>query len=96
MIDWLERWGGSLLPYAAAVARTVDRLSGELAENTRDVSRREGMVGQDTTTVLLRLYGEADDGGYREVRRQCLDALDALLEGRVGFVKERLDKLDAE
>lgn len=95
MIECLETWEGAILPYTDAVMKTVERLSGELAENTRDISHRDGMVGQDTTTVLLRLYGEADDNGARELRRQCLDALDALLKGRVGFVKDRLDKLDA-
>jgi hypothetical protein len=95
LMDHLESWEGSLVHYADAIFHAVERISGELAGYTRDVSR-DGLVGKDAMTVVLRLYGEAHDRESRNLRDRCLDALDALLKGRVGFVKDKLEQLDAE
>ena len=74
---------GSLLDFSEVVFDVVRRITGELAAASRDVQTRRPVDADDLAKVLLRLYGESDDGP--PLRSKCLDAWDAMLRERVGY-----------
>lgn len=83
-----------LTNYASAVLAICDVFATDLASDSRDL--RTAIAG-DTGTVselLVRLYGEASDEAYADLRSACLDRWDRLLWARVGHTDETLREID--
>ncbi|WP_428306514.1 NACHT domain-containing protein [Lacipirellula sp.] len=84
----LREYAGSLLPFAEVLLTICDQFVGPLRESSRD-PRKGGMhdVSQ-FQEILLRLYEQGNDAADLKIVNRCLDAWDALIEGRVGMTKE--------
>lgn len=91
----LQHFSGSLVPYAHILFAAVQRLGGDLAPATRDLSTKLSGAVSSLPELLLRLYEEAEDPHLRSVRKACLDAWDSLLRNRVGWSWDVLHRLDA-
>lgn len=91
----LKNFSGSLVPYAPTLLTAVERLGGDLAPATRDLSTRLSGAVRLLPEILLRLYEQAEGPESRQVRKTCLDAWDSLLRGQVGLNWDVLRKLDA-
>ena len=79
----LNRYAGSLLPFAEVMTAVVTAAAGPLASLIGDIQTRHAMVSRALPDVLLRLYQEADGAGNTVIRNVCLDAWDRLLESQV-------------
>jgi len=90
----LKNFTGSLVPYASILLAAVQRLGGDLAPATRDLSTRLSGAVRFLPEILLRLYEQAEGPELRAVRNTCLDAWDSLLRGQVGLSWDVLRRLD--
>jgi len=90
----LKNFSGSLVPYAPVLLAAIERLGGDLAPVTRDLSTRLSGAVRFLPEILLRLYEQAEGPELRPVRNTCLDAWDSLLRGQVGLSWDVLRRLD--
>jgi hypothetical protein len=79
----------SLAPYGTLILE-ICRLIADRANAPQDGGRSVHSFGYLLSPVLLRLYEQSE--GNRDLRRQCLNAWDALLQARVGL--EALSQLE--
>jgi hypothetical protein len=79
----LEQHNGPLRSFAPALLSVVDRFSGPLAGEARDIRTARPLHVDQLAKALLRLYEQSE--GDHDLRRKCLDAWDRLLSERVGF-----------
>lgn len=79
----LDRYAGSLLPYAEVMVAVANSASGILASLIRNHQTRHGIVSRVLPDILLRLYQEAEGVNNTEIRHRCLDAWDSLLKSQV-------------
>ena len=92
----LREYEGSLIPYADAIEAAVSQLSGPtLANTTQSLANRQGMAGNDISTILLRLYQHSERDNNTDLRSRCLDHWDSLLQEGVGTGQDVLDRLDS-
>jgi len=78
----LDRFAGSLREYAGALRALVDRFVTPPADES-DGRNRRPFDSATLAKVLLRLYEQADHD--RDLRRQCLDSWDRLLQDGAWF-----------
>jgi hypothetical protein len=79
----LERHNGTLKPFAPTLFAVVDRLSGPLANEARDIRTRRPLDVTYLAKTLLRLYEQTEDD--KPLRCRCLDAWDRMLSERIGY-----------
>jgi NACHT domain-containing protein len=91
----LKHFSGLLVPYAHILLEALQRLGGDLAPATRDLSTRLSRAVRFLPEILLRLHEQAEGPELRPVRNTCLDAWDSLLRGQVGLNWDVLRRLDA-
>lgn len=84
----LREYTGSLLPFADVLLTICDQFVGPLRETSRDPRKRGMHDVSQFQEILLRLYEQAVDAGDAIIGNRCLDAWDALFEGRVGMTQE--------
>jgi len=95
LVHQLQQHEGSLLPFIGTVEACVKQFAGPLAASTQSMAHSNATAGSDMSTILLRLYQQAEAADVASVRSRCLDQWDALLEARVGTGMDFLSKLDA-
>ena len=83
LLEPLHQYSGSLLPYMSVMIAVVDAAAGPLADLISNMQTRHARVSRMLPDLLLRLYQEADGQQNEQVRHQCLNAWDRLLESHV-------------
>jgi len=94
LLRWLSDYPGNIALYTAAILNAADRVTAVLADQTRDMRQRVAFAGNETSTLLLRLYEHSYGTRDQTVQTQCLDRWDEMLRGRVGMTAEHLKQLD--
>lgn len=84
----LKDLAGSLIPVADAVFAVCEAFSTALKEKTRDIGSRYPHMASEMTSILLRLYEQAQGERNTEIAGRCLDIWDLLFENRVGRTRE--------
>jgi len=80
----LKDLAGSLIPVADAVFAVCEAFSTALQEKTRDIGSRYPHMAAEMTSILLRLYEQAQGERNSQVADRCLDIWDLFFENRVG------------
>jgi len=89
LFTWsLKNFGGSLMPVADAIFTVCEEFSTTLREKTRDIGSRYPYEVSEMSSILLRLYEQAQGGRNKQIADSCLDIWDLLFENRVGRVIE--------
>lgn len=91
----LSQCAGDLLPHAELIFAVCDAYQGRLAEQTRNIQHAEAAGPHWLGPVIFRLYEQATRQRDDVVIQGCLDAVDALLENRVGIGTELASVFDA-
>ena len=81
----LQAYQGSLLRHAELVLDVCDAFCVDLVERSRSIEFAESAGAHWLGPVVLRLYEDASRRGESDIVRRSLDAIDRLLEGRVGI-----------
>jgi len=80
----LKDLAGSLIPVADAAFAVCEAFSTALQEKTRDIGSRYPHMAAEMTSILLRLYEQAQGERNSQVADRCLDIWDFFFENRVG------------
>ncbi|MCJ7687374.1 MAG: adaptin domain-containing protein, partial [Desulfobacteraceae bacterium] len=91
----LESYTGNLRSYAETLLKACKKLSGSLAEASRDFSGHIAGCTMELSSLMLRLYEQSQDSGDRELQTKCLDAWDMIIRSRVGGLYGVLEKIDS-
>lgn len=88
LIYGLGDHSGSLLPFSDVLLSMCDQFVGPLRDACRDSS--QGVLHDLSlfVPILIRLYEQAEEAKNDQVVSRCLDAWDAMFEGRVGVIHE--------
>lgn len=81
LLHRLQDHGGDLVPFAECVLEVCRSLAERRKEVAEDRPGLSWEAGYYLPSVLLRLYEQAPNGS--DIREQCLDAWDLLLEARL-------------
>ena len=84
----LEKFSGSLVPVAEAIFTVCEELSTTLVEKTRNIGLQHSHTASEISSVLLRLYEQAQGTRNKQIANRCLDIWDLFFENRVGRVIE--------
>ena len=84
----LKEFSGSLIPVADAIFIVCKEFSTTLKEKSRDISSRYSYTASEISSILLRLYEQAQGERNKQIADQCLDIWDLFFENRVGRVIE--------
>ncbi|PKL38656.1 MAG: hypothetical protein CVV41_22415 [Candidatus Riflebacteria bacterium HGW-Riflebacteria-1] len=90
----LQDFTGSLIPLAEAIFDICMEFSTTLKEKTHDFSSSYFHLPSEISTLLLRLYEQAQGMGNPQIYNQCLDFWDLLFENRVGRSIELTKAID--
>jgi hypothetical protein len=90
----LKDFTGSLIPVAEAIFTACEEFSTTLQEKTRDISSRYPYAASEISSILLRLYEQAQGDRNKQVADRCLDIWDLLFENRVGMTMELTKKIE--
>jgi len=74
----------NLIPVADAIFTICEVFSTSLTEKTRDISSRYPYLVSEISSVLLRLYEQAQGERNQTIANRCLDIWDQFFENRVG------------
>jgi len=80
----LKDLAGSLIPLAEAVFAVCEAFSTTLQEKTRDIGSRYPHMASEVSSILLRLYEQAQGERNSQIADRCLDIWDLFFENRVG------------
>lgn len=83
----------NLTEYSEVIVSVCNIVAGEISEAS-DGQDHWFAYDPALAEVLLRLYGEADTSGSREIQDLCLDCWDSLLRARVVRARETLEQID--
>ena len=84
----LKDLAGTLVPVADAVFAVCEVFSTTLQKKTRDVGSHYPHMASEVSSILLRLYEQAQGERNVQIVYRCLDVLDLLFENRVGRAME--------
>lgn len=84
----LKDLAGSLILVADAIFAVCEVFSTTLQEKSRDTGSWYPLVASDLSSILLRLYEQAQGERNSQVANRCLDIWDLLFENRVGRAME--------
>ena len=84
----LRDLAGSLISVADAIFAVCEAFSTTLQEKTRDVGSLYPHMASEMSSILLRLYEQAQGKRSSQVADRCLDIWDLLFENRVGRAME--------
>ncbi|MBW2021228.1 MAG: HEAT repeat domain-containing protein [Deltaproteobacteria bacterium] len=84
----LKDLAGSLIPVADAIFTVCEEFSTTLQEKTRDIGSRYPRMASEMSSILLRLYEQAQGERNRQIADRCLDIWDLFFENRVGRTME--------
>ncbi len=80
----LKDLAGSLINVADAIFAVCEAFSTTLQEKTRDVGTHYHHMASEISSILLRLYEQAQGEGHQQIASRCIDIWDLLFENRVG------------
>ena len=84
-ITWsLKEFAGSLIPLADLIFTVCEEFSTTLKEKTRDISSRYLYDASEMSSILLRLYEQAQGIRDIQIADRCLDIWDLFFENKVG------------
>ncbi len=84
----LKDLAGNLILVADAIFAVCEALSTTLQEKTRDIGSRYPHIASEMSSILLRLYEQAQGERNSQIADRCLDIWDLLFENRVGRAME--------
>ena len=84
----LKDLAGSLIHVADAIFTVCEEFSTTLQEKTRDIGLRYPRMASEMSSILLRLYEQAQGERNRQIADRCLDIWDLFFENRVGRTME--------
>jgi len=85
----LKDLAGSLISVADAIFAVCKVFSTTLQEKTRDIGSRYPHMASEMSSILLRLYEQAQEGVQNsKIADRCLDIWDLFFENRVGRTME--------
>ena len=84
----LKDFAGSLILVADAIFAVCETFSTTLQEKTRDIGSHYPHMASEVSSILLRLYEQAQGERNSHIADRCLDIWDLLFENRVGRVME--------
>jgi hypothetical protein len=84
----LKDLAGSLILVADAIFAVCEALSMTLQEKNRDIGSRYPHMASEMSSILLRLYEQAQGERNSQIADRCLDIWDLLFENRVGRTME--------
>lgn len=90
----LKDLAGSLIPVADAIFAVCDAFSTTLKEKTRDIGSRFPYMASEMSSILLRLYEQAQGERNMAIAGRCLDIWDLLFKNRVGRTMELTKALE--
>jgi len=90
----LEDFPGSLLPLSEAIFTICEVFSTTLKEQSRNVGSVIPHAVSRTSSILLRLYEQAQTAENAQIANRCLDIWDMLFENRVGIVRELTNAIE--
>ena len=90
----LEDFPGSLLPLSEAIFTICEVFSTTLKEKSRDVGSVIPHAVSGTSSILLRLYEQAQTAENAQIANRCLGIWDVLFENRVGIVRELTNAIE--
>jgi len=85
---------GSLVPVAEAIFTVCEEFSTTLKDKTRDIGSRYPYTISEMSSILLRLYEQAQGDRNKQITERCLDIWDLLFENRVGRVIEMTKSIE--
>lgn len=80
----LKDFTGNLIPVAETIFAVCEVFSTTLQEKTRDISLGYPLLASEISSILLRLYEQAQSYRNPRIANQCMDIWDLLFENRVG------------
>jgi hypothetical protein len=80
----LRDLAGSLISVADVIFAVCEAFSMTLQEKTRDVGSRYSHMASEISSILLRLYEQAQGDCNQQIANRCIDIWDLLFENRVG------------
>ena len=80
----IKEFAGNLIPVADAVFAICEEFSTSLKEKSRDISSRYPYMVSEISSILLRLYEQAQGESNQQIAARCLDIWDLFFENRVG------------
>lgn len=83
-IMYLKDFTGSLIPLADVVFVICDEFSTTLKDKTSDNSSRYSYLVSEISSILLRLYEQAQGEQSLQLASHCLDIWDIFFENRIG------------
>jgi len=87
LINCLKDFKESLLPFSEVILEICNAITSSSMEKTGIFQSRLRFVAQEISSLLLRLYEQAQDI-HMEIADKCLDAWDILFERHVGMTRE--------
>ncbi len=80
----LKDLAGNLIPVAYVIFTVCEEFSTTLQGKTRDIGSGYPHMASEMSSILLRLYEQAQRERNRQIADRCLDIWDMLFENRVG------------
>lgn len=90
----LKDLAGSLIPVADAIFAVCEAFSTTLQEKTRDVGSSYPHMASEISSILLRLYEQAQGDCNQQIANRCIDIWDLLFENRVGRTIELTKEIE--
>jgi hypothetical protein len=90
----LRDLAGSLISVADAIFAVCEAFSTTLQEKTRDVGSRYPHMASEISSILLRLYEQAQGDCNQQIANRCIDIWDLLFENRVGRTIELTKEIE--
>jgi len=90
----LKEFSGSLIHVAEAIFSVCEELSTTLKEKSRDISSPYPHAASEISSILLRLYEQAQGERNKQITDRCLDIWDILFEKRVGRAIELTSSIE--
>lgn len=85
---------GSLIPVADAIFAVCEAFSTTLQEKTRDIGSSYPHMVSEISSILLRLYEQAQGDCNQQIANRCIDIWDLLFENRVGRTIELTKEIE--
>jgi hypothetical protein len=90
----LRDLAGSLISVADAIFAVCEAFSTTLQEKTRDVGSGYPHMASEISSILLRLYEQAQGDCNQQIANRCIDIWDLLFENRVGRTIELTKEIE--
>jgi hypothetical protein len=90
----LKDLAGSLITVAEAIFAICEAFSTTFQEKTRDVGSRYPHMASEISSILLRLYEQAQGDCNQQIANRCIDIWDLLFENRVGRTIELTKEIE--